>query len=93
MIVDKQRGYRIAKERERRSALVFASHRDGADPLEPALPHFAASALRHPAMNRHEPDRLFRHVVRWFDSRFGDETKVAFDVQVKPLGHGAAGSR
>ena len=59
---------RFQQEIEHRSTLLRAGGDGGPDPLAPASAGFAARALRNPAIDHHEADRLFRQVVRRLDA-------------------------
>ena len=71
---------RFQHELEGRSALLRAGGDGGPDTLAPATPGFATCALRDPAVDNHEADRLFRQVVCRLDARCGDETEVRLAV-------------
>ena len=77
---------RFQQELEGRSALLHAGGNGGPDALAPAAPGFAPCALRDPAVDHHETDRLFRQVVRRLDARRGDELEVRFAMLVETLG-------
>ena len=67
------------------ATLLLASYRYCADPLEPALTCLAASALCHPTVNRHKPNRLLGNIVRWTNCGISNESKVAVTVLIESL--------
>ena len=75
---------RLQQELEGRSALLRAGGDVGPNVFAPAAPGFAPRALRNPAVDNCEADRLFRQVVRRFDARRGNESKVRSAVLVLP---------
>ncbi len=80
------RFHRLPQEFEDRSTLLCACGDGGPDPLAPAAAGFAACALRDPAVDHDEADRLFRQVVCRFDARCGDELEVGLAMLVEAFG-------
>ncbi len=59
---------RVQKKLEDRTTLLGVGGDDRPDPLAPAAAGFAARALRNPAVDHHEANRLFRQVIGRFDA-------------------------
>src|SRR6266478_6435133 len=78
--------YGFQQEGKHRATLLDTGGRYGPKPLAPVLPLLAPGSLGHSPVHRHEPNRLFRQVVRRVHVGFGDETEIAIRVVRNPIG-------
>src|ERR1700730_200165 len=69
---------------EHRTPLLPARRDHRPDPLTPPIPRFAPRPLRHQPVEHHEPDRLFRQVVRRLHSRLREEPEITLPMLLEP---------
>ena len=81
------RQYRLSKELEYIEAALRAGGDRCPDSFAPISARLAASALRDPAVDDHESNRLFRQIVGRLDGGRGDEAEVTVAVFQKSVGH------
>src|SRR5271170_172098 len=67
--------HRRLQIREDRSPLLITRRQHRPDPFAPAVATLAPRPLRDQAVDHHEPDRLFRQIVRRSRTRSRDEPK------------------
>ena len=78
---------RLAKELEYVEAALRAGGKRCPDSHAPISSRFATCALRDPAVDHDESNRLFRQIVRRLDARRRDEAEVTVAMPEKPVGH------
>ena len=79
--------HRLTQEAVHRLALLHARRNHRPNPLAKLTTAFASRPLRDVPVDHHEPDRLFRQVVRRFDTRRRHDHEVGRTVLGKPLLH------
>jgi hypothetical protein len=77
--------HRIEQEVEDVATLLGAGGDHGPDPFAPPATFLAPGSLRDVPIDHHEPNRLFRKVVRRLDSWGGNEAEVRFPVFPEPF--------
>ena len=81
-------GCRVDEELHGGSALLSAGGQNSPDAFGPALAYLAASALCDAPIDDHKTQSLFCEVIRWFDTRGGDELKVGLPMLLESCGDG-----
>ena len=78
---------RLVKELECIEAALCTCGKRCPDSHAPISARFAAGALRDPAVDHDESNRLFRQIVRRLDARRRDEAEVTVAVLQKTVDH------